>query len=74
MQRTISAFILLTCLALSGCGVTGSLKTPPPLSFEKAKASADDKKDDAPQNNFDEDEFDIENNRDLNDILEELDD
>ena len=74
MQRTISAFILLTCLALSGCGVTGSLKTPPPLSFEKAKASADDKENAAARGGFDEDELDIENNRDLNDLLEELDD
>ena len=74
MQRTISAFLLLTCLALSGCGVTGSLKTPPPLSFEKFKADTDDKKDDATQDRSDEDDLDIENNRELNDILEELDD
>lgn len=74
MQRTISAFLLLTCLALSGCGVTGSLKTPPPLSFEKFKTDTDDEKNDTTQESSDEDVLDIENNRELNDILEDLDD
>lgn len=69
MQRKFSALLLLASLALSSCGVTGSLKTPPPLLFEKGAAPTESEKEDDTQ-----DSLDIEDNRDINDILEELDD
>ena len=69
MQRKFSALLLLTSFALSGCGVTGSLKTPPPLFGGKIKPSEQIETKDNTQ-----DSFESEEDRELNDILDEIDD
>lgn len=71
MQRKISALLLLTSLALTGCGVTGTLKTPGPLFSEKTKKPVEAE---AVSDRQESTERDIEDDPALNDILEDLDD
>ena len=72
MRRKLKPLSLLISLAVSSiaitsCGVTGSLKTPPPIFGEKAKAPVQAEAQDA-------DDTPIEDDRDLIEILEELED
>jgi len=66
MRRSLAPLLLLTAFALSGCGVTGSLKTPPPLFGDKDKVPSAD--------TAQKDEAQTQDDEDLLDILEELND
>lgn len=72
MRRHLMPLLLLSVFALTGCGVTGSLKTPPPLFGDSLKTppvedAQNDQAKSAEEEGDDEDE-------DLLDILEELND
>jgi predicted small lipoprotein YifL len=68
MRRHFTPLLLLTAFALTGCGVTGNLKTPPPLFGDKTKLpSAETAQEDRGSDAEREDD-------DLLDILEELND
>ncbi len=65
MRRHLIPLLLLSVFALSGCGVTGNLKTPPPLFGDKTKTPpAEDQKA----------EDDNSEDEDLIDILDDLND
>ena len=65
MRRIFVPLSLFAAFALTGCGVPGSLKTPPPLFGDKNKTQADNTQPDIPSP---QDEVD----QDLQDILDEL--
>ena len=67
MRRKYIILSLLASVALSACGVTGSLKTPPPLFGDKNKVPVEDTKTETRDDNIDED-------RDLSELLDELED
>ncbi len=55
MRRKILLTTILTgfALSVSGCGVKGELKTPPPIFGEKTKQQQDDKQKDPDQQSQD---------------------
>ena len=68
MRRHLTPLLLLTAFALTGCGVTGNLKTPPPLFGNENKALPAE-----PSESAGEEEA-AESEEDLLDILDELND
>jgi len=68
MRRHLTPLLLLTAFALTGCGVTGSLKTPPPLFGDENKGLP------AEQSERANEEEAAESEEDLLDILDELND
>lgn len=67
MRRKYIILSLLISVALLGCGVTGSLKTPPPLFGDKTKVPVEQAEADTRDDDIDED-------RDLSELLDELED
>jgi len=68
MRRHFTPLLLLTAFALTGCGVTGTLKTPPPLFGDKDKVPSAEEAQRALDAEAEQEEDD------LLDILEELND
>lgn len=65
MRRIFVPLSLFAVFALTGCGVSGSLRTPPPLFGDKNKPQVNKTQPDIP---LPQDEID----QDLQDILDEL--
>ena len=62
--------MFLTAYALGGCGVTGELKTPPPLFGDKTKVPAESsEKGNSPSPT---ENGPVEDERELRELLEEL--
>ena len=72
MRRTLIALSLLSAFALSGCGVKGTLKTPPPLFGDKNKVSTQTPDNTAPADASTANTGGVDSERELREVLEDL--